>query len=124
MDIKKRVDKIWKENSKIPFMQSKEILAYGYEAAINDISRSGIPDNHNAKAQFSPKTEQVQSIDQDPEYNRLTGMREAYYKAKFALESSDRVSAYQDISSEYQEVVKKIRNIENDKGKNRRDRKK
>ena len=31
MDNKKRINQIWKDNSKIPFMQSKDILALGYE---------------------------------------------------------------------------------------------
>lgn len=31
MDNKKRINKLWKDNPKIPFMQSKDILALGYE---------------------------------------------------------------------------------------------
>ena len=32
----KEIDVIWKENPNIPFMQSKDILTYGYEAAIKN----------------------------------------------------------------------------------------
>lgn len=31
MDNKKRINKLWKDNPKIPFMQSKDILTLGYE---------------------------------------------------------------------------------------------
>lgn len=36
MNNSKRIEQLWKENSHIPFMQSKEILAYGYNKAAED----------------------------------------------------------------------------------------
>lgn len=36
MDINKKIDEIFKSNSKIPFMQFKEILKYGYELGLKE----------------------------------------------------------------------------------------
>lgn len=126
MDKKKRIDRIWNSNSKIPFMQSKDILTYGYDIGFQDATSTKTckTEEYKTSQTFGPKTELATVLDEDPEFNRLTGMREAYYKAKYDLETGDRLSAYRDISEKYQDVVKKIRDMQNDKGKDRRDRKK
>ena len=41
----KRINEIWNSNSKIPFLQSKEILRLGYEFGYNDSKKNPKKDN-------------------------------------------------------------------------------
>ena len=43
MDNKKRINQIWKDNQKIPFMQSKDILALGYTFGFEDANKQKSP---------------------------------------------------------------------------------
>jgi len=46
-NIKDRIDEIYKQNSKIPFMQSKDILQLGYEYALKDNQISKVNKDKN-----------------------------------------------------------------------------
>ena len=43
MDNKKRINQIWEDNQKIPFMQSKDILTFGYTIGFEDANKQKLP---------------------------------------------------------------------------------
>ena len=61
-NIDKQIEILWKENPKIPFMQSKEILAYGYKKGLANVLNKicdDISDNveKNINKQISEKND-------------------------------------------------------------------
>ena len=53
MKILDRIEEIWKDNPKIPFMQSKEILKLGYRIAIEDLDKKPVNKDNNKKEETS-----------------------------------------------------------------------
>ena len=53
MEILDRIEEIWKDNPKIPFMQSKEILKLGYRIAIEDLDKKPVNKDNNKKEETS-----------------------------------------------------------------------
>lgn len=53
MEILDRIEEIWKDNPKIPFMQSKEILKLGYKIAIEDLDKKPVNKDNNKKEETS-----------------------------------------------------------------------
>lgn len=61
MDNNKRINKLWKDNPKIPFMQSKDILALGYEFGYIDRQNEKSNKENEQNKQSSKITKDVLS---------------------------------------------------------------
>ena len=108
MDNNKRINKLWKDNPKIPFMQSKDILALGYEFGYIDAKNI----KNNESKDNSKITKEV--LSKKEKYDLLIKVT-ADILANFN-KTKDFLSAYdyvQTLNREYQDKLFYIkRNIE------------
>lgn len=113
MDNKKRINKLWKDNPKIPFMQSKDILALGYEFGYIDAKNIKNNESKNNESKNNSKiTKEV--LSKKEKYDILIKVT-ADILANFNI-TKDFLSAYeyvQNLNREYQDKLFYIkRNIE------------
>lgn len=113
MDNKNRINKLWKDNPKIPFMQSKDILALGYEFGYIDGQNGKSNKEKNEQNKQSSKiTKEV--LSKKEKYDLLVKLTADILKNinynKDLLKTYDYV---QDLNKEYQDKLFYIkRNIE------------
>lgn len=113
MDNKKRINKLWKDNPKIPFMQSKDILTLGYEFGyIDGQNEKSNKEKNEQNKQSSKITKEV--LSKKEKYDILIKVT-ADILANFNI-TKDFLSAYeyvQKLNREYQDKLFYIkRNIE------------
>lgn len=104
MNNSKRIEQLWKENSHIPFMQSKEILAYGYNKAVEDFGdgpkkKELKEDTHVEETNKSKVSNQDKMI---IEMNLLSDLQ------LFVVENPDLTTVYDEITKRLDSVRKKL----------------
>ena len=91
------IEKIWKDNPKIPFMQSKEILAFGYEKGVESITN---------KYKKRPKTDQ-QTINNDLTIEQTNKIKLDVYNSvlKYMNNHQDLIQCYSEFKSQQESLM-------------------
>ena len=108
----KRIEQIWKENLKIPFMQSKEILALGFNKGMEYCDNpkpqqvTGIVGNSKETIKYDEQ--QIKLTDIERETIKLDIVEEILY---FITENRDLMKTYtkvKDMKSSINECIKNL----------------
>lgn len=121
----KRIEQIWKENSKIPFMQSKDILAFGFNKGMEysmDVPSSITPikkekQNNgvvgNSKETIKYAEQQIKLTDLEKEIIKLDIVEEILY---FITQKQDLMETYTKVKDMKSSIVKHIKNLQKKNG--------
>ena len=109
----KRIEQIWKENLKIPFMQSKEILALGFNKGVEYCDGNLKPQQvtgivGNSKETIKYDEQQIKLTDIERETIKLDIVEEILY---FITENRDLMKTYtkvKDMKSSINECIKNL----------------
>ena len=109
----KRIEQIWKENLKIPFMQSKEILALGFNKGMEYCDDNPKPQQvtgivGNSKETIKYDEQQIKLTDIERETIKLDIVEEILY---FITENRDLMKTYtkvKDMKSSINECIKNL----------------
>lgn len=110
----KRIEQIWKENLKIPFMQSKEILALGFNKGVEYCD--GNPKLQqvtrivgNSKETIKYDEQQIKLTDIEKETIKLDIVEEILY---FITENRDLMKTYTKVKDMKSSINKCIKNLQ------------
>ena len=127
----KRIEQIWKENSKIPFMQSKDILALGFNKGMeyceNNSSKQVSIENKqeikkekqnnsvvgNSKETIKYAEQQIKLTDLEKETVKLDIVEEILY---FITQKQDLMETYTKVKDMKSSIVKHIKNLQKKNG--------
>lgn len=98
----KRIEQIWKENLKIPFMQSKEILALGFNKGMEYC-------DGNSKETIKYDEQQIKLTDIEKETIKLDIIEEILY---FITENRDLMKTYTKVKDMESSINKCIKNLQ------------
>lgn len=126
----KRIEQIWKENSKIPFMQSKEILSLGFNKGMeyceNNSSKQVSIENKpeikkekpnngvvgNSKETIKYAEQQIKLTDIEKETIKLDVIEEILY---FITQKRDLMETYNKVKEMKSSTVKHIKSLQKKK---------
>lgn len=103
MNNSKRIEQLWKENSHIPFMQSKEILAYGYNKAAEDFD-SGQKDN-------KPEEKQVDKEETKGNKSKVSKKDKMLIEMNLLSDLQSFMQKHADLSAIYLEIELRLNNV-------------
>ena len=127
----KRIEQIWKENSKIPFMQSKEILALGFNKGMeyceNNSSKQVSTENKpeikkekqnngvvgNSKETIKYAEQQIKLTDLEKENIKLNVVCEIL---DFIVDKRDFMETYNKVKEMKSSINKRIKNLQKKNG--------
>ena len=127
----KRIEQIWKENSKIPFMQSKEILTLGFNKGMeyceNNSSKQVSIENKpeikkekpnngvvgNSKETIKYAEQQIKLTDLEKENIKLDVVSEIL---DFIVDKRDFMETYNKVKDMKSSINKRIRNLQKKNG--------
>lgn len=120
----KRIEQIWKENSKIPFMQSKEILTLGFnkgmEYSENNSSKPEIKKEKqnngvvgNSKETIKYAEHQIKLTDLEKENIKLDVVSEIL---DFIVDKRDFMETYNKVKEMKSSINKRIKNLQKKNG--------
>ena len=127
----KIIEQIWNENSKIPFMQSKEILALGFNKGIeyceNNSSKQVSIENKPDIKKEKPNNEVVGNSKEIIKYTeqqiKLTDLEKENIKLDvvseildFIIENRDFMETYNKVKDMKSSINKRIRNLQKKNG--------
>lgn len=110
----KRIEQIWKENLKIPFMQSKEILALGFNKGMEYCDGNPKPQQvteivSNSKETIKYDGQQIKLTDIEKETIKLDIVEEILY---FITENRDLMKTYTKVKDMKSSINKCIKNLQ------------
>ena len=110
----KRIEQIWKENLKIPFMQSKEILALGFNKGMEYCDGNPKPQQvteivSNSKETIKYDGQQIKLTDIEKEIIKLDIVEEILY---FITENRDLMKTYTKVKDMKSSINKCIKNLQ------------
>lgn len=110
----KRIEQIWKENLKIPFMQSKEILALGFNKGVEYCDGNPKPQQvtgivGNSKETIKYDEQQIKLTDIEKETIKLDIVEEILY---FITENRDLMKTYTKVKDMKSSINKCIKNLQ------------
>ena len=110
----KRIEQIWKENLKIPFMQSKEILALGFNKGMEYCDSNPKPQQvtgivGNSKETIKYDEQQIKLTDIEKETIKLDIVEEILY---FITENRDLMKTYTKVKDMKSSINKCIKNLQ------------
>ena len=126
----KRIEQIWKENSKIPFMQSKEILAYGFNKGMEYCDSNPKPQQVNNKPE-TKKEKQItgvvgnskETIKYAEQQIKLTDLEKENIKLDivceildFIVDKRDFMETYNKVKDMKSSINKRIKNLQKKNG--------
>ena len=120
----KRIEQIWKENSKIPFMQSKEILTLGFNKGMeyneNNSSKPEIKKEKqnngvvgNSKETIKYAEQQIKLTDLEKENIKLNVVCEIL---DFIVDKRDFMETYNKVKEMKSSINKRIKNLQKKNG--------
>lgn len=131
MTPEKRIEQIWKENSKIPFMQSKDILALGFNKGMeyceNNSSKQVSIENKqeikkekpnngvvgNSKETIKYAEQQIKLTDLEKETIKLDIVEEILY---FITQTPDLMETYTKVKDMKSSITKHIKKLQKKNG--------
>ena len=110
----KRIEQIWKENLKIPFMQSKEILALGFNKGMEYCGGNPKPQQvteivSNSKETIKYDGQQIKLTDIEKKTIKLDIVEEILY---FITENRDLMKTYTKVKDMKSSINKCIKNLQ------------
>ena len=110
----KRIEQIWNENLKIPFMQSKEILALGFNKGVEYCDDNSKPQQvtgivSNSKETIKYDEQQIKLTDIEKETIKLDIVEEILY---FITENRDLMKTYTKVKDMKSSINKCIKNLQ------------
>ena len=110
----KRIEQIWNENLKIPFMQSKEILALGFNKGVEYCDNNSKPQQvtgivSNSKETIKYDEQQIKLTDIEKETIKLDIVEEILY---FITENRDLMKTYTKVKDMKSSINKCIKNLQ------------
>ena len=130
MTPEKRIEQIWKENSKIPFMQSKDILALGFNKGMEYCDGNPKPQEVNNKPEIKKEKpnngvvgNSKETIRYAEQQIKLTDLEKEKIKLDVVCEILDFITDKRDLMETYTKVKdmkssinKRIKNLQKKNG--------